>query len=244
MLNIFLSVLREQWKITIVVLLLLPVLINLGFWQLDRAEEKKQLLAFYEKQSALAPIPLINLISNSQAKYQNVTVTGKYDTDHYWLLDNQPRGGKVGYEIIMPFKFTDSSGNTKTLLINRGWVSADADRRVLPIINTPENSVSIEGYLYPLQVNAVIKHSQNDLKVEWPKRVLQLDNEAASKALSEIVEPLMLRIDEESTGAFITQWPVINTQPEKHHGYAVQWFSMGFALLLLYLWVLFRTKKQ
>jgi len=225
-----------------VVLLLLPVLVNLGFWQLDRAEEKKQLLAFYEKQRELEPVALINLISNSQAKYQNVTVMGKYDTDHYWLLDNQPRAGKVGYEIIMPFNFSDQSGKTQTLLVNRGWVSANVDRRILPIINTPENIVSIKGYLYPLQVNAVIKHSQNDLSVEWPKRVLQLDNKATSKALNEIVEPLMLRVNEESVGAFITQWPVINTQPEKHHGYAVQWFSMSIALLLLYCWLLFRTK--
>ncbi len=239
MLNVF----REQWKITIVVLLLLPALINLGFWQLDRAEEKKELLAFYAKQSELEAVPLISLISNSQTKYRNVTVTGKYDTDHYWLLDNQPRAGKVGYEIIMPFNFSDQAGGSKTILVNRGWVSANADRRILPIVDTLDNVVSINGYLYPLQVNAVIKHSHNDLNVEWPKRVLQLDNDAVSKALNKDIETLMLRIEEESAGAFTTQWPVINTQPEKHHGYAVQWFSMGLALLLLYLWVLFRAKN-
>lgn len=239
-----LSVLKQQWKITALVLLFLPGLISLGFWQLDRAEQKEELLAFYEQQSELAHTPLADLDSKAKTKYRNVTIKGKYDIDYYWLLDNQPRQGKPGYEIIMPFRFNDKEGGSRTLLVNRGWVKAEADRSRLPLIETSAEQVTINGYLYPLQINAVIKHSQNDLAVEWPKRVLQLDMQAASEALSGDIEPLMLRIDEENVGAFITQWPVINTQPAKHHGYAVQWFAMSIALLLLYCWLLFRETKD
>jgi surfeit locus 1 family protein len=239
-----LSILSQQWKFTALVLLFLPVLLYLGFWQLDRADQKEKLLVFYEQQSALAHTPLANLDNENKTKYRNVSIKGQYDIDHYWLLDNQPRQGKPGYEIIMPFIFSDKAGKQRTLLVNRGWIKAEADRTRLPLIETTSEQVSINGYLYPLQINIVIKHSQNDLAVEWPKRVLQLDSQAASTALNRVIEPLMLRIDEDSVGAFITQWPLINTQPAKHKGYAVQWFAMSIALILMYAWFLFREIKE
>jgi surfeit locus 1 family protein len=239
-----LSILKQQWKITILVALFLPVLTYLGFWQLDRAEQKEKLLAFYEEQSELAHTPLAELDANAKTKYRNVTIVGNYDIDHYWLLDNQPRQGKPGYEVIMPFSFNDTAGNRRTLLVNRGWIKAEVDRSRLPLIETSAEQVVINGYLYPLLINAVIQHSQSDLDVEWPKRVLQLDNEAAATALNEKIDAMMLRIDEDNVGSYITQWPVINTQPAKHQGYAVQWFAMSIALVLLYGWLLFREIKD
>jgi cytochrome oxidase assembly protein ShyY1 len=238
-----LNVIKQQWKLTTLVLLFLPILINLGLWQLERAEQKEKLLDFYEQQSELKHTPLANLDSTDKTKYKNVIVSGKYDIDYYWLLDNQPRQGGPGYEIIMPFNFQNKNGDKHTLLVNRGWIKAEADRTKLPLIETPSEEVTIKGYLYPLQVNAVIQHSQNDLDVEWPKRVLQLDNKSAAEALSKNIDIMMLRIDEDSIGAYITYWPVINTQPQKHHGYAVQWFAMSFALILLYAWFIFKEIK-
>ena len=238
------SVLKQQWKLTALALLFLPALINLGFWQLDRAYQKEKLLEFYEQQNELKHTPLAYLDSLAKTKYRNVTVFGKYDIDHYWLLDNQPRQGRPGYEIIMPFHFNDKMGKRHTLLVNRGWIKAEANRASLPVIETSSEQVSINGYLYPLQINAIINHSQSDLAVDWPKRVLQLDNQSAAAALNEKIEAMMLRIDEDNIGAYTTQWPVINTQPAKHQGYAVQWFAMSIALILLYSWFIFKEIKD
>jgi surfeit locus 1 family protein len=239
-----LSVLKQQWKITILVVLFVPALTYLGFWQLDRAEQKEKLLEFYEQQSELVHSPLAELNQDAKTKYRNVKVAGNYDIDHYWLLDNQPRQGKPGYEVIMPFSFNDKAGNERTLLVNRGWIKAEVNRSRLPLIETTAKQVVISGYLYPLLINAVIQHSQSDLDVEWPKRVLQLDNQAATTALNKKIDAMMLRIDEDSVGSYITHWPVINTQPAKHQGYAVQWFAMSIALVLLYGWLLFREIKD
>jgi len=41
---------------TIVFLLVLPVLLRLGFWQLDRAEEKRELIALFEQQNKRGPL--------------------------------------------------------------------------------------------------------------------------------------------------------------------------------------------
>ena len=47
---------------TLVVLLLLPVLVALGFWQLGRGEQKRQLLASYAERRAAEPVALLSLI--------------------------------------------------------------------------------------------------------------------------------------------------------------------------------------
>ena len=222
---------------TIVFLLILPVLLRLGFWQLDRAEEKRQLLAVYQQQADLPAIPLSKLSKDKKESYRKIVVEGIYDSEKYWLLDNRSREGYAGYEVLMPLRSEDG-----IVLVNRGWVEALSRRDLLPDIATPSKKVTIEGYLHPLPANAVIDHSESDLPVEWPKRVLQLDENNAQTSLQADIYPLLVRINDNMPGALITRWSVINSQPEKHHGYAVQWFAMAVALLGLYSWLLVREK--
>ncbi len=160
-----LSVLKQQWKITILVALFLPALTYLGFWQLDRAEQKEKLLAFYEQQSELAHSPLAELDEVSKTKYRNVKVIGNYDIDHYWLLDNQPRQGKPGYEVIMPFRLNDTAGNERTLMVNRRWIKAEVNRSRLQLAMTSADQVVMILTNYTLLIKSVIHHCHIDLCV-------------------------------------------------------------------------------
>ena len=172
-----------HWKITLFVLFFFPVLLKLGFWQLDRADEKQALVSAYHKQQTLAAIPLKMLPITENRRYQKVIVTGVYDTEHYWLLDNRSRQGRVGYEVIMPFMMDDEG----ILLINRGWVPSTSRRSQLPKISTPTTKVTLEGYLAIPPANAIIKHSENDWIKPWPKRILQLDLQVAARDLNTAV---------------------------------------------------------
>jgi len=62
--------------------------------------------------------------------------------------------------------------------------------------------------------------------------VLQLDASAAEQATGQAFANKQLYIDAESQGALVTGWKTVNIQPEKHTGYAVQWFTMAFAITL------------
>ncbi|ODS24017.1 hypothetical protein AB835_05690 [Candidatus Endobugula sertula] len=230
----------QQWKLTLFVLFFLPLLLRLGFWQLERAEEKRQLWIVYQEQKRLPAVPLDIDQKQTVTHYQTVIVEGHYDRQRYWLLDNQPRNGQVGYEVIMPLQV-----GKQWLLVNRGWVAAPARRDQLPVLKTPEGKVTLQGYLHQPSQNAVLKQLESDLLVDWPKRVLQINHFAAQSVLKADVYPTQLRIKDDSPGALITQWPVMSTQPEKHQGYAVQWFTMALVLFLLYGWVLlFRTESK
>lgn len=241
---------KRHWKISLFVLLFLPVLISLGLWQLERAKEKQQEWLVYQQRQDLPAIPLTTLATSELKKYQNIELVGTYDTERYWLLDNQPRAGRSGYELVMPL-FTEQG----IALINRGWVEASPRREQLPSIETPTGSVTIKGYLYPSQENAIFNKSASDLALAWPKRVLQLklgeamrelskNSENVNKAEAVLGKSFVLRIQRHSPGALVTDWPVINTRPEKHRGYAVQWFAMAFALVSLYVWLLYRTRRE
>jgi len=229
MLGTIFSRIKQQRKIGLFVLFFLPVLIKLGFWQLSRAEEKQEILAVYQEQAQLPVISLDALPPETTLYYGDVALSGEYDPSRYWLLDNQPRNGRPGYEIIMPFK---SAG--AWVLVNRGWVVADQDRRQLPVIKTPTGTVELIGSLAPPQQNTIIDNDASDLAALWPKRVIQISIDGAQASLKETLLPTIFRIKSESPGAYTTDWPVVTTQAEKHQGYAVQWFAMALALITLY----------
>jgi cytochrome oxidase assembly protein ShyY1 len=228
--------LLEQWQLTLLVVLFLPLLFRLGFWQLERAEEKQQLLSVYQQQRKL-PARKVEFVETSAelSDYQSLIISGQYDSEHYWLLDNKPRGGKVGYEVVMPL-WTGQ----QWILVNRGWVAAPRLREQLPTIETPVEFIMIQGYFYSSSKNALLTHSESDLAQAWPKRVLKIDISSVEKALNKQVFPTILRIEADNPSALITDWPVINTLPEKHQAYAVQWFAMAIALIFLYVWALMK----
>jgi len=239
---------KQQWQLSLLVLLFLPLLLKLGFWQAERAEEKQQLLAVYQQQQNL-PAQNFAALSNkrSDISYRPVIMTGIYDKDRYWLLDNQPRQGKVGYEVVMPLQLEVKLGlqsSKQTVLVNRGWIKAPRLRSEWPIIETPLETVTIKGYFYTPSQNAIFRDiDNNNLLKAWPKRVLALNTQQAEEALATTVYPQVLRINDESPSALITEWPVINTLPEKHYGYSVQWFAMALALVCLYAWAIIKKPE-
>jgi len=241
------ALIKQHWQISLLVLLFLPLFMRLGFWQLDRASEKQQELTVYQQRQDLPALPLKALSNSEIVKYRTLELEGIYDANHYWLLDNQPRDGKTGYEVIMPLV-----SDAGVILINRGWVEASPRRENLPKIETPAGQVTIKGYLNTGQKNAIFDKTLSDLTIDWPKRVLQVNLAEAAALIAKMDNTqvllsdtsLMLRIDSSSPGAFLTEWPLINTKPEKHKGYAVQWFAMALALLALYIWFLYHSGKK
>lgn len=223
---------KKQWQLSLLVLLFLPLLLWLGFWQLERAEEKQQLLAQYEQQREL-PVQHFTAITSVQQEtnYQSVRLRGQFDQARYWLLDNRSREGQVGYEVVMPLWLEQSE---QWVLVNRGWVSSPGSRNQLPAITTPSGHVAIEGHFYKPARNAIFNIARSDLPQAWPKRVLYIDHDSVKQALRADVYPTVLRMKNNSLGAFSAQWSAVNTLPEKHWGYAIQWFAMSLVLLVLY----------
>lgn len=121
--NIHLSLPIGRWRFkpgllpTIAVILLLPLLLHLGFWQRQRAIEKQQIIDQFALRAHQAPIPLANYY---EPVYTPVQVSGTYDKNHMILLDNRIINHQVGYDVLVPF--IPSNGNP-SILVNLGWVA-------------------------------------------------------------------------------------------------------------------------
>lgn len=228
---------RAVLKVWLFCAVFLPVTMSLGFWQLDRAEQKRHLLAQSQK---LADLPehlfeRTNGMSATEAvdAFRPFRLRGQYRPFNV-LLDNRTRDGKVGYEVLTPFAHADGH----VYWVNRGWVQAGRYRTDLPALDAPMSEMEISGHFYlpagahhaagveTLADNRVIRVQALD----WPL----LSEHARLTAGTDSVSNVEFRLrDDAQPGALKTGWPVVAMSPEKHTGYAVQWFGLSLALLLL-----------
>ena len=217
-----------DWKSALVTALMLPVLVGLGFWQLARAEEKAQMVYSAESRRQSEPVPLSNLLSYDN--YQPVTATGQFDRKRYWLLDNRIVNGQFGYEVVAVFTLSDG----RNLLVHRGWIPGSRNREVMPEVAIPQGEMTVQGEIYvspdkPFSLGDVASSDSG-----WPRRVQWLQVADAQGAVENLV-PTMVMLSESSPAAFRTKPVSVNVSPQKHRGYAFQWFAMSAALLVIFL---------
>lgn len=224
-----------EWRITLFTLALLPLLISLGFWQLQRAEEKATLAVSFEQQQSRPPAPLDGLwrAGPESLAYLPVALAGQFRDSEYFLLDNRMSQRRYGNEVLAVFEL--ESGDIA--LVNRGWVPADPARQTLPAVPTVPGKVQITGHVY-VSPGQPYTLADEGLSSVWPKQIQAVEMDKISAVLAtdeQRVFPFPVRIDARQTGALEVDWQIINVSPAKHQGYAVQWFAMAAALAVLYL---------
>jgi len=226
-----------KWMLWISGTVLLPLLIGLGFWQLDRAEQKQVLLDSWQQAVPSQILPLEHEMT--RGGYKAVILKGVFERERYFLLDNRVRKGRAGYEAVA--LFTVDSG--RNVLVNLGWVLASQDRGVLPEVEVPKGQQTISGSVRVIEKGFALLG--DDLAGEgWPKVIQQLDVETISSRLVTGIEPLEIRLTDQLVPGLDLNWPVVNMKPEKHLGYAVQWFAMAFSLLCLLVWSALKIRKE
>jgi len=226
--------LKPNWKLTVFSVLLLPVLLSLGFWQLSRAQEKQTLQQSWLNEQAK---PAIHYRDRLQADVgvRRAYAEGTFTSSQYWLIENKQQDGMLGYHVVMPFKTVRGDW----LLVNRGWVKAGIYREDNPSMVSLVGNMRITGTLKNPSDSVFIEHENNERVHSWPYRLLEVDIALMSKQFGEPFAPTLLLLDADSPGALLVDWQPINMTPQKHQGYAVQWFTMAFVLLVL--WVATNT---
>ena len=228
-------------------LLVFASLIKLGFWQLDRASEKDirlQNIHLYQQQDALDlndVLKLMQYTGNAQieSKALNsdmlndlpVTLTGTFNNEYSFLLDNQAYQGSLGYRVIKLFQ--DQKSNT-SVLVNLGWIQGGINRSFIPEIEDIAGPLSFKGKVRILEPPILLLDEA--LKVDtWPQRIQSVDINKISMLLDQTILPFVIYVDNDDSLGYIKEWVPIVMSPEKHRGYAFQWFSLGLAWLVLML---------
>jgi len=218
-------------KLLVFSLLMMPLLISLGFWQLQRAEEKQDIVDRYANNQQLPPLSNAqSLLTGHDHQYRLAWMRGLVDNNRAVILDNRVKNGRPGYEILQAVTLPEVA---EKLLINRGWIPASLDRAQLPVIMSVEGVVQLRGYLYHALKGGYRLDDGIKKVANWPTRVGWVTVERAEELFAEPFLPYQLRLDADSTGALQTGWTTVAVQPQKHTGYAVQWFAMALTLLIM-----------
>lgn len=221
-------------------LLMLVLLISAGFWQLRRADEKRAMLveqAYRADKQALAISPeLLGKAELERLRHRRASARGHYRNDKQYLLDNRTHAHVAGYHVLTPFRL---QGSDVHILVNRGWVPVGADRRRLPDIAVSEQSITQQGTIVAPPAAGLVLGASGYEQSGWPRVVQRVDMGRIQQQLGSPLLPFVLRLSPDSAYGFARDWPLMTAglTPERHVAYAVQWFALATALVVLCLWV-------
>jgi surfeit locus 1 family protein len=209
----------------------------LGVWQLHRYHYKKILLAEYAARLTSSPAQFNAVSHNSNLEalqFKKIEVTGRYLNDLNILIQNRMYHEQMGYEVLTPLKV---QGEKKLLLIDRGWVK-ETNEHQPPVIASINSTQKMIGYIKLVNERQFIL-GQNVLEPNQKPLVIQKINiEELSKLTNQSFFPFILRVTQtepNSLNSFVRDWEITTVPPERHMGYAIQWFLMAFVLLIAYL---------
>jgi len=221
---------RAQTVPTLLMVILTPLFCGLGLWQLDRAEQKRQLAGALEQRRKL-PAQRISpaLAETDHIEYRRLQAHGRFLHHKTVLIENRKHQGKRGYHVITPLQL---SGSGEILLINRGWVPQQIAEA--STFSRPEGDLTIQGEAripQPPALDLELRLERNQALPHWP--FLTLENYTSWSGL-ELLPLILLQAPEPNSG-FIRQWPSPPANDAMHIGYAIQWFA--FALIGLLIWL-------
>lgn len=191
----------------------------LGLWQINRSHEKQVIEDRLDASLTAAPIEL----QADAQPFSRVRVSGRFDPETLFFIDNRVFQGRPGFEVIQAF---DTHGGAR-LLVDRGWTETTEAHELL----APTGAIEIIGLLLP-DFGAGLTFGQTP-EESWPMRLQTLDLETMSRvAETNFSDLLKLRAHE--PGALQVQAFELPMSSSRHMGYAVQWFGLAFAAVVIW----------
>ncbi len=220
----------------------LPLLVSLGFWQLDRAAQRIALMDSVEAAREQAPLSVDDAaLLDANNRYLPIEVNGRLDAARQFLLDNRVSGKVAGYEVLIPLIYKPG----KAVLVNRGWLPVGQSRTQKPDVSLPagaEDSLVLSGLaVVPparFTLGEALQSGDN-----WPRLLQFEDFENIAVALDLELLPRVLQPGELEWG-FQAHWKPLEKGPEKNYAYALQWFALAATLFIITLVVCTRRRPE
>ena len=215
------------------------LLISLGFWQLDRADEKRAI----EGQIDSANSGDVKLIDSAEflkdKEYYHVRLQGSYVGDKQFIYDNQIVDQISGYYVLTPLVL---KGDSKAVLINRGFIPWNGRRDKLADIDIGEELTEVK-----VQISKPVKRMEleaSELTGDFPVLIQALDLDEMSTIASLDFASVVGLLSPETENGFVRQWEPYTGSIERHIGYAIQWFLMAFVLAFIGIRLALKQRKN
>ena len=233
----------------------------LGFWQLRRAAGKEVLQREIEESARATPIvPGADAFSHPESLiHKHLRLRGHWLSDRVVYLDNRPQAGRAGFYVLMPLRIEEPV--RADVIVNRGWLPRDFDDRTrIAPYRTPGGVVTITGVALAEEPRLLELGAPPDRRLGgiWqnfdfdayarasgggPLRIIvRQDRSIASSSPAPAVDA------PDDADGLERDWPdrggTLQTQIDRHHGYAFQWFVLAATLAALLVYQLIGLVKH
>jgi surfeit locus 1 family protein len=223
------------------VLILAIVLVNLGFWQLRRLEERRLANTVGESRFEAEPVDIATLVESAgddqvSLEYRLATATGVFRPEDEVLIRSQVHQGAAGFHVITPLMGEDGSAT----LIDRGWIPLALDRVPVAEAPPPTGTVTVEGWVRLTQLRGSL--GPTDPSQGRLVSMSRVDIERIEQQVDYDLDPVYLS----AIGSRTDELPVPAAPPTfddegSHLPYAIQWFSFALIGLIGYFFLIRRS---
>ncbi|GAB3242725.1 SURF1 family protein [Chitinimonas naiadis] len=221
---------KPRLLIVIATVLFVALTVRLGFWQLDRGQQKAARASQMAAMDKLAAVGWQGETGEGVwlRRYQ---VKGRWHPEAQIFLDNRLEAGRPGFHALAPLELADG----RWLLINRGWLPKVVGQ--LPTAPLPEGEVRLLVRLVTPTQHYVELAADKTGGVVWQNldwdRYRQMSKAPLAAALA-------YQLD--GKDGLSRNWPAPDLGVEKHYAYAGQWFL--FAALAVALFIILHWKRR
>jgi surfeit locus 1 family protein len=243
---------KLKWGFLIFCLVFFVICVSMGVWQLHRYSAKKNLLA------QLTHLKVSTNIHDVKP-FQKIKIVGTYQNDlnilHHSFRD----------EVLTPLKI---KGEKKLLLVDRGWVetlrdgapfetrlSVHPEERAQHASRRAQGERQLKKVSGIQQITGDIKflggfqmvYGENLISRDPIIIIQKIDINDLSRITGQEFFPFIVRLDPKAPHGFKRDWPVpsaTQVTPERHLGYAVQWFSFALILWVGYFFFCLEKKEE
>lgn len=231
----------RRWVLTTLLVIAGAALcIRLGFWQLDRLEQRR---TFNKQVESMRAMDILNLTTSipkdiDSMEYRKAIVRGEYDFENQVALQNQYYQGQPGYHLLTPIIIDGE--NSTAILVDRGWIPLEGNNSPSGWNRYDESGqVEVQGVIRLGQVKAQIggipdptmAPGQNRLDLWYVANLERISKQLPYPALPVYIQPDVDPIDNQPPIPFQEE---IELTEGPHLGYAGQWFIFATILMVGY----------
>jgi len=232
--------LSPKWLIShLFVATMVVVMVGLGFWQLDRLDERKALNVDVREAIQADPVAVEALFGTDPLDHTAVLVSGEYLADESFLVANRTFDTQAGAWLATPMRLSDG----RLIVVSRGWVprlwAAGADNRV---IDTPTGTIEVLGRIRGSVGGGRIGGGTSSI---WPE-ISRLDTVVAGEMLGLEFEESWVQLVQQAPplGELPIPVPAPGLDEGPHLAYAFQWFFFSFGTVVAYVLILRKRTRE
>ncbi len=223
-------------------LFMVSIFIVLGFWQLERLDQRVTYNSLLESRLDNDPQPYTALRdtydldapadADDAVVYRQTELQGRYDPTNEVLWRSRSYESQPGYHVLTPLIFADG----QAVLVDRGWVPYELDAPPIAEAAPAAETVTVRGILFPGQEQPTGFGAKDPLEGALDA-VFWVDPARLDGQMPYGLEPLYLQLTAQRP-AQSGRLPVPPSPPSldrgPHLGYAIQWFALALVSVIGY----------